>query len=415
MAPEVEIPDSEICSSSGGPITIDRIEVSQASIPSVSLKDFSGSFTYASAKAKNVDIEMTITINSTFTGKVINLPDWIPDQSVNGGIDFDPFTQINSLGDVDMSGGSFTMKAKDMSFGPFSMKPDPIGNGSKTTVAEMKVEKIDMHCTEIPLQNPLGITLGDSFPIQNPMGPMDIKVKETRMDELDSDKVTIPPATMRNIVAQNIKIPTMTTGPMEVDSNTPVKVVMTKSLYDSGAHPYGDAANQKITSTVTVNVQGVKLKIKGGLEFKGVAGSVTASSAASSAPFDVNLVFKGLKNPRPADDGIEPPGVGSGTLSSKRRSRRVKVENPQSDRTKYLTKEEFGRIDGLWEKEKEARGDRNPDKHHFFDLVYLGFLGHIKNRGRVEEDLKELKRMLDKTADKMMEIVDKSEAQTGSK
>ena len=294
MAPEVVIPDSEICSSSGGPITIDRIEVSPASIPSVSLKDFSGSFTYASAKAKSVDIEMTFTINSTFSGEVIT-PDWLPNVNVSGGIDFDPFTQVNSLGDVDMSGGSFTMKAKDMSFGPFSMKPDPIGNGSKTTVAEMKVEKIDMDCTEIPLQNPLGITLGDSFPVQNPMGPINMKVKKTVMEELDSDKVTIPPATMRNIVAQNIKIPTMTTGPMEVNSNTPVSVVMSKSLYDSGAHPTGDATNQKITSTVTLNVTGVKLKIKGGLEFKGVEGSVTASSAASSAPFDVNLAFKGLK------------------------------------------------------------------------------------------------------------------------
>jgi hypothetical protein len=84
------------------------------------------------------------------------------------------------------------------------------------------------------------------------------------------------------------------------------------------------------------------------------------------------------------------------------------------DRTKFLTREESGRIDDLWEKEKKTRDDRNPDKHHFFDLVYLGFLGHIENRGRVEEDLKELKRMLDKTADKMMEIVDKSESRTGS-
>lgn len=93
----------------------------------------------------------------------------------------------------------------------------------------------------------------------------------------------------------------------------------------------------------------------------------------------------------------------------------MKGEETRSDRTKYLTKEESGRIDGLWEKEKKTRDDRNPDKHHFFDLVYLGFLGHIKNRGRVEEDLNELKRMLDKTADKMMEIVDKSEARTGSR
>jgi hypothetical protein len=291
--PKIVIPDSEICSSTGGPITIDSIEISPVSIPSVSLKDFSGSFTYASAKAKNVDIEMTIIITSTFNGEVIT-PDWLPNVNVSGGIDFDAFTQVNSLGDIDMSGGSFNMKAKDMSFGPFSMKPDPIGNGSKATVAQMEAKDIDMDCTEIPLQNPLGITLGDSFPVQNPMGPMDVKVKETLMDELDSNKVTTPPATVRNIVAQNIKIPTVTTGPIDVNSNTAMSVTMTKSLYDSGAHPSGDATNQKIKSTVTLNVKGVKLKIKGGLEFTDVEGSVTASSA-SSTPFDLNLAFKGLK------------------------------------------------------------------------------------------------------------------------
>ena len=115
-------------------------------------------------------------------------------------------------------------------------------------------------------------------------------------------------------------------------------------------------------------------------------------------------------------------------MSSRRRSKSAKKEEARPERTKhatkeearpertkYLTKEEFGRIDGLWEKEKKTRDDTNPDKHHFFDLVYLGFLGHIKNRGRVEEDLKELKKMLDKTADKMIEIVDKSEGRTGSK
>lgn len=293
MAPSIEVPSSEICSSSGGPLTIDRVEVSPVSIPSVTLKDFSGSFTYASAKAKNVDIEMDITINSTFNGEVIT-PDWLPNIGVSGGIDFDTFTQANSLGDVDMEGGSFTMKANGMGFGPFAMKPDPIGNGSKTTVASMKVKDIDMCDTVIPMQNPLGITLGDSFPVQNPMGPMDVKVKKTHMDELDSTRVTMPPATVRSIVAQNIKLPKVTTGPIEVHSDTPMSVTMTKSLYDSGAHPYGDATNQKITSTVTLNIKGVKLKIKGGLEFSDVEGSVTASSA-SSTPFDLNLAFKGLE------------------------------------------------------------------------------------------------------------------------
>jgi hypothetical protein len=182
-----------------------------------------------------------------------------------------------------------------MSFGPFSMKPDPIGNGSKTTVAEMNAKDIEMHGTVIPLQNPLGITLGDSFPVQNPMGPMNIKVKKACMDELDSTKVSTPPATVRNVVAQKINIPTVTTGPLEVDSKTAIgPISMTKELWDKGAHPTGDATNQKITTTVTLNFSGVKLKIKGGLEFSDVEGSVSVSSA-SSTPFDLNLAFKGLK------------------------------------------------------------------------------------------------------------------------
>ena len=293
MAPSIEVPCSEICSSSGGPLTIDRVEVSPVSIPSVTLKDFSGSFTYASAKAKNVDIEMDITISSTFSGEVIT-PDWLPNVSVSGGINFDKFTQANSLGDIDVDGGSFTMKSSAMSFGPFAMNPDPIGNGSKTTVASMNVKDIDMRDTVVPMANPLGITLGDSFPVQNPMGPMDVKVKKTHMDELDSTKATMPPATVKNIDAQNIKLPKVTTGPLEVDSNTPISVTMSKSLYDSGANPYGDATNQKITTTVTLSINNVKLKIKGGLEFSDVEGSVTASSA-SSKPFDLNLAFKGLE------------------------------------------------------------------------------------------------------------------------
>ena len=65
-------------------------------------------------------------------------------------------------------------------------------------------------------------------------------------------------------------------------------------------------------------------------------------------------------------------------------------------------------MESLWEKEKAVRGDPNPDKHHFFDLLYLGFVGHIENRGKVEGDLKELKKLLDRSADLMMEIVDKS-------
>ena len=294
VAPTIDIPNSDICSSSAGPITIDTIEISPVSIPSVTLKDFSGTFTYGSATAKNVEIEMTINLSSTFSGEVIT-PDWLPNVNVSGGINFDPFVQSNSLGDIDMDGGSFTMEADAMSFGPFSMKPDPIGNGTKTTVAEMNAKDIQMRQTIIPLQNPLGITLGDSFPVQNPMGPMNVKVKKTCIDELDSTKVATPPATVRNIVAQKINIPKVTTGALEVDSSASIPpVVMTRDLWDNGANPYGDATNQKITTTVTLNISGVKLKIKGGLEFKNVQGSVAVTSA-SSTPFDLNLAFKGMK------------------------------------------------------------------------------------------------------------------------
>ena len=118
MAPTIDIPNSDICSSSAGPITIDTIEISPVSIPSVTLKDFSGTFTYGSATAKNVEIEMTINLSSTFSGEVIT-PDWLPNVNVSGGINFDPFVQSNSLGDIDMDGGSFTMEADAMSFWAF--------------------------------------------------------------------------------------------------------------------------------------------------------------------------------------------------------------------------------------------------------------------------------------------------------
>jgi len=113
-------------------------------------------------------------------------------------------------------------------------------------------------------------------------------------------------------------------------------------------------------------------------------------------------------------------------LSSRRRSRKAKAEEPNSQggekrsvasrreelwlsRAKHFKKEELNSVAALWEKEKQVRTDRNPDKHAFFDLLYLGFVGHIENRGRVEKELKELKTMLDKTADMMMAIVEKSE------
>src|ERR1700733_5925970 len=68
MPSGILIPDSEIKSSTGGPVTVDTITVSAVTIPNVELKDFKGVFSYASSTAKDVEIVMQLSINSTFHG-----------------------------------------------------------------------------------------------------------------------------------------------------------------------------------------------------------------------------------------------------------------------------------------------------------------------------------------------------------
>lgn len=76
---------------------------------------------------------------------------------------------------------------------------------------------------------------------------------------------------------------------------------------------------------------------------------------------------------------------------------------------KNLSKKEVAQIGDVWKRIRKGRIERRPDARDTFNLIYLGFLGNIKNRKLVERDLKELKRMLDESAAKMMEILAKSE------
>jgi hypothetical protein len=287
------IPESTIQSSSGGPVTVDTIEVSAVAIPTVEMKDFSGVFSYASSTAKDVEIDIQVSIDSSFCG-VVCVPWPICCIGVSGGISIPSFTQTSDLGDITMSGGSFCMASPSVDFGPFSMTIPPLGGSSKTTVAKIEVTDVCMDCTKIPMPNPLGITLGDSFPVPNPMGPMNVTIKQTKIAELDSTTISTPPATVNNIKALNIKIPSVTTKPINIVSSTTMSVNTSMPLYGGGIVRTGNANCGQINTDVTLNVSSVTLKIKGGIEFTDLNGTVNTSSANSGA-FDLNLDLKGIK------------------------------------------------------------------------------------------------------------------------
>ena len=81
------IPKSEIAFSIGGPLSVDSIEVGEVIIPNLALRDFSGAFTYESCKAKNVQLEVTLSINTSFSGD-IDLG-CLGTYGVGGGVNFD--------------------------------------------------------------------------------------------------------------------------------------------------------------------------------------------------------------------------------------------------------------------------------------------------------------------------------------
>lgn len=305
MNPRVVIPDSKISYSIGGPITIDQIEIGEVTIPSVQMNDFAGNFTYASSIAKDVEFEMSLSAHIVCDGN-IDLPDPLGSYDTFGTMDLPEFAQKCSVGDIVMNGGSFMMNTPLMNLGPLSMKPDPIGDGNnQTSVLQTKADGIEMTCSEMQLENPLGVYIGSSFPIQNPMKPTNLAIEETSMTKLDSSNISSPPVTMRGIKALNIKIPSVTTGPFEISSDTQTKVETKRNIAkvndilvdDDGhqVHTTNDADRiNRMDSDLTLTITKITMRVKGGLEFKDLSGSVTTSSAVSDK-FGMNLNLKGIK------------------------------------------------------------------------------------------------------------------------
>jgi hypothetical protein len=288
------IPQSEIASSIGGPLSVAEIEIGQISIPNLQLKNFSGNFKYDSCKAKNVELEITLSISTTFSGN-IDLP-WPICWSdfcygVSGGVDFDSYVEKHSLGDVLFGAGQFSMLSSLTTIGPFSMTPNPIRG---TKIDQVTAENIQMKCTSIPIDTPLGINIGLCLPIPNPMGPNDIATDQTSIDEMDSTGISSPQASMKDISALNVTIPSVTTQAFEAQSTTPVTISTSKKMYGAGVALHGDADRAHITGALTLHITKMIMRVKGGLEFSNLSGSVTTDSAIANQ-LDLNLVLKGIK------------------------------------------------------------------------------------------------------------------------
>ena len=288
------IPKSEIASSIGGPLSIAEIEIGEISIPSLRLKDFSGTFKYDSCKAKNVELEITLSISTTFSGN-IDLP-WPICWSdfcygVSGGVNFDSYVEKHTLGDVVFGAGQFTMFSPSTNIGPFSLTADPI---RETKIDQVTADNIQMKCTSIPIDTPFGISIGLCLPIPNPTGPNDVATDLTTIDEMDSTGISSPKASMKNIQALNITIPSVTTQAFEAESKTALTISTSKQMYGTGVTLIGDADRAHITGTLNLHVTKMVMKIQGGLEFANLSGKVTTDSAIADK-LDLSLVLKGIK------------------------------------------------------------------------------------------------------------------------
>jgi hypothetical protein len=80
----------------------------------------------------------------------------------------------------------------------------------------------------------------------------------------------------------------------------------------------------------------------------------------------------------------------------------------------HLKKEELQRVDELRVNIATGSAQYKPDVRSTFELMYLRILGRVKNRGPLEEELKELKKMLDHAAAKMNELIEKADRQNAS-
>jgi hypothetical protein len=286
----VIIPNSSIASSIGGPVSIDQIEISKMTIPNVGLDDFKGDFTYESCKAKNVEIAITLSISSSFSG-TIHTPWYMPDLHPSGSVNFASFTETQSLGDIDFQSGSISMQTPKMTMGPFSMTPEPI---QRTTIDEVSTEKVQMKCTSIPLDSPLCKTLGVCLPMLNPMCPNNLITEETNIQRMDSKNISSSHVVMNDISALNINIPSVTTKGFNAISTTPITINTSKKTYGPGVTRTGDAKDSDLDTFMTLNIQKVVMKVKGGMEIINVKGKVTTASAISDK-LDINMILKGIK------------------------------------------------------------------------------------------------------------------------
>ena len=283
------IPKSSIAFSIGGPLSIESIEIGDVTIPGVVLKDFDGDFTYDSCTAKNIELAITLSIDTSFSG-YIDLG-CLGDHNVSGTVDYASYTEKQSLPDMVFDSGKFSFHSPKTCFGPFSMTAQPI---KETTIEEVTARDIEMACTTIPIDNPLGLNLGLSLPMPNPMGPNNIVTDETSIAEMDSNGIKSPEASMTNVKASNIDIPTLTTPGFVIRSSKALPTVtMLKSTYGSGVTRTGDGDKAYLDLTLNFNITEVVITI-GGLEFKNLKGTVTTPSAIGQK-LDLNLKLRGIK------------------------------------------------------------------------------------------------------------------------
>jgi hypothetical protein len=288
------IPKSEIASSIGGPLTVGEIEIGEISIPNLGLRDFSGTFKYDKCVAKNVELEITLSIGTTFSG-AIDLP-WPLCWSdfcygVSGGVNFDSYVEKQTLGDVTFGAGGFSMFSAITGIGPFSMTANPI---KETKIDQVTADNIQMKCTSIPIDTPFGINIGLCLPIPNPTGPNDIATDLTTIDEMDSTGISSPQASMKNIKALNVTIPSVVTQPFEAQSKTALSISTSKVMFGPGVTLIGDADRAHITGVLTLNISKMIMRVRGGLEFTKLSGTVTTDSAIADK-LDLSLVLKGIK------------------------------------------------------------------------------------------------------------------------
>jgi hypothetical protein len=93
----------------------------------------------------------------------------------------------------------------------------------------------------------------------------------------------------------------------------------------------------------------------------------------------------------------------------------VHLKKEELQRAVHLKKEELQRVEVLKGNIMKKRGINNLDMESLLELIYLRILGRVKNRGPVESDLKELKKLLDQAAAKTTEILKKAERSDASK